>query len=64
MPASVFDRRGLFLMSERLTGAASTSPPDAGLFAWADATVRKGEQNDAILHFVENWQPRTGTVLS
>ena len=35
---------------------------DARLFAFANATLRKDEQNDAILRFVENWKARTGTV--
>ena len=33
---------------------------DARRFAWADATLRKDRQHDAILRFVEGWQARTG----
>ena len=35
---------------------------DARVFAWANATLRKGEHNDEILRFVENWRARTGAV--
>ena len=35
---------------------------DARLFAWADATLRKDRQNDAVLRFVESWKARTDAL--
>ena len=34
---------------------------DSRLFAWADASLRKADQNAAILRFAEAWKDRTGT---
>ena len=33
---------------------------EARLFSYADCTLRKEDQNDAILHFVDYWRARTG----
>ena len=35
---------------------------DARFFAYANATVRKADQNDEILRFVEAWRARTGAL--
>ncbi len=35
---------------------------DSHVFCYADTTVRKQIQNDAILEFVKDWKARTGTV--
>ncbi len=35
---------------------------DAGVFCYADATVQKSAQNDAILRFVEAFEKRTGAL--
>ena len=35
---------------------------DARLFVYANANVRKQDQNDEILRFVETWQARTGSL--
>ncbi len=35
---------------------------DARLFAWANARVRKADQNDEILRFAQAWRSRTGSL--
>ena len=35
---------------------------EARIFVYADCTLRKKEQNQAVMHFVDYWKARTGTL--
>ncbi len=50
--------------SRRQRGVLAFVARDAGarFFAYANANVRKQDQNDEILRFAENWRTRTGSL--